>query len=369
LISLAVLFYLRRNLLAAAVTLGLAFWTRPDTAIPAAVLMGLAGLEVWRDRSRLHEWLKACAVLAGFVVAIFVARQIYYGHLWPNTYVLKMQGFHTLDRIKLNGLGYIAPFLRENALPLGLALVALVVRWTRWRFLFAALVFPMIAYAVYVGGDALPYWRFIAPYVPFLGLVLLDDDCRAQPVSKYRCVPCCIMLSVLLGSWLVTSIQPICEELRGPQFCERANIEIAMELNRLMKPGASIGVLHAGGIPYYTDFHAYDFLGKCDWFIARLPPDLDGPQWGGMQSVPGHNKHGMLCSLTAHKPTYIQSFAWNFDSASDYAYNNYVLSPTFIRTPFTDHFLFFWRDSEFVRWDLLRPKSVLAAKTSAERVR
>jgi len=63
-------------------------------------------------------------------------------------------------------------------------------------------------------------------------------------------------------------------QFRGPQPFERANIEIAIELNRVMKPSASIGVLHAGSIPYYTDFHAYDFLGKCDRTIARLPPDL-----------------------------------------------------------------------------------------------
>ena len=371
LISLAVLFYIRRRLLAVAVTLGLAFWTRPDTAIPAAVLMGLAGLEAWRERSQLRVWLKACAVLVGFAAAIFVARELYYGHLWPNTYVLKMAGFPALDRIKFNGLGYIQPFLHENALPLGLALVALAVSWTRWRFLFAALVWPMIAYAVYVGGDALPYWRFIAPYVPFLGLVLLDEDCVERPAARYRCAVSIAMVSVLLGVWLVAAVGPLRAQFSGPQFCERANIEMALELNRLMKPGASIGVLHAGGIPYYTDFHAYDFLGKCDWYIARLPPDLDGPQWGGMHSVPGHNKHGLLTSLSAHKPTYIQSYEWDGDTASAYAYKHYVAVPTFIKTPFTDELLFLARDSAFVRWDLLRPKAILAAQTSTsgERVR
>lgn len=369
LMSLAVLFYVRRRLLAVAVTLGLAFWTRPDTAIPAAVIMGLAGLEAWRERSQFRVWLKACAVLVGFAGAIFIARELYYGHLWPNTYVLKMQDFSMKNRIKLNGLGYIRPFLHENALPLGLALVALVATWTRWRFLFAALVFPMIAYAVYVGGDALPYWRFIAPYVPFLGLALLDDGGAERPASSWRCAPTVIMVSVLLGAWLVTAVAPLREQFRGPQFCERANIETAIELNRLLKPGASIGVLHAGSIPYYTDFQAFDFLGKCDWYIARLPPDLEGPQWGGMHSVPGHNKHGLLTSLIAHKPTYIQSYVWDTDSACAYAYQHYAAVPTFIRTPFTDQCLFLARDSELVRWELLRPKPLLAAQTSAERVR
>ena len=227
LVALAVLYYLRRRLLAAAVVLGLAFWTRPDTAIPAAVLMWMAGVDVLRGRGLLRPWLKACGLLAGMVAAIFIAREIYYGHAWPNTYVLKMRGFPLMQRITLNGIGYITPFLRENVVPLALALLTLLAGWTQRRALFAALVVPMIAYAVYVGGDALPHWRFVAPYVPFLGLILLDAGGAAQPSNhqaappvaqpaRYQGVLSLALVTILLISWMVTAVQPVREQISGP---------------------------------------------------------------------------------------------------------------------------------------------------------
>jgi len=369
LIALAVLFYIQRKLIAVAVALGLAFWTRPDSAIPAAIIMGLAGLDVLRDRKQLKAWLTACSVLLAFGAVLFTVRQLYYGHLWPNTYVLKMRGFPAMDRIKLNGIEYIKPFLRANSLPLALAVWALVVSRTRWRFLFLALVVPMIVYVVYVGGDALQHWRFLAPYVPFLGLTFLDAAGADRPVSKYRSVPNLLMLLMVLGSWLVTSVAPIREQFRGPGPFERKNIEIAIELNRLMKPGASIGVLHAGSIPYYTDFQAYDFLGKCDWTIARLPPNLvDPPHWGGMRSVPGHNKHDLGFSISHHRPTYIQSYWWGYDCPRAYVLDHYAFTPTFIESDFTGPYLLFLRGSEFVRWDLVQPKPLLGAKIFGEKM-
>lgn len=365
LVALAVLYYLRRRLLAAAVVLGLAFWTRPDTAIPAAVLMGMAGLDVLRGRGLLRPWLKACGLLAGMVAAIFIAREIYYGHAWPNTYVLKMRGFPLMQRITLNGIGYITPFLRENVVPLALALLTLLAGWTQRRVLFAALVVPMIAYAVYVGGDALPHWRFVAPYVPFLGLILLDAGYAAQPSNhqaappvaqpaRYQGVLSLALVTILLISWMVTAVQPVREQISGPLPIERANIEITVELNRILKPGATIGVFHAGALPYYTDFYAYDFLGKCDSAIARLSPDLVGPpRWGGMRSVPGHNKHNLFMSITRHQPTYIEGYAWGFDSVANYARANYAFVPTTIQTSFSDNFLLFRQGSPLVRWELI----------------
>ena len=351
LVSLAVLYYLQHRLMPVAVALGLAFWTRPDTALPAAVIMGMAGLDVLHDRDRLRPWLKTCGVLAGMVATVFILREIYYGHTWPNTYVLKMRGFPLLARIKLNGLGYITPFLRETALPLGLALLILVVGWTRRRALFAAVVLTMIAYAVYVGGDALPHWRFIAPYVPFLGLVILDVDDDAGWLPAPRFLFRAAMVAALFSAWMMAAVEPLSSQARGPQPIEQTNIERALEINRLLKPAATIGVLHAGSIPYYTDFHACDFLGKCDKAIARLPPNLRGPSWGGMQSVPGHNKHNVYASIAYGQPTYIQGCRWDEDSAADNVHHNYEYVPSSIDTYFSGTWILLLKYSPLVRWD------------------
>ena len=368
LVSLACLYYLRQQLHAVAMVLGLAFWTRPDTAIPAAVIMGMAGIDSFRERCLLRPWLKSCGLFVGIAAAVFILREFYYHHSWPNTYVLKLRGFPMMDRIRLNGIGYIMPFLRENALPLGLVLLMLMLGWTRYRAMFAILILTTIAYAVYVGGDALPYWRFIAPYVPFLGIIVLDKNDDADWLPGPRFALCVAMVTAIVISWMVTSIEPLREQACGPTPIERTNIETALELNKLLKPTATIGVLHAGSIPYYTDFYAYDFLGKCDRKIARLPPDLRGPSWYGMKSVPGHNKHDLYTSIAYNKPTYIQGCRWDHDSATDNAHQNYEFVPTTIETYFTGPWLLLLKNSPDVRWDRVYAQSkqtMIASSLSA----
>jgi hypothetical protein len=266
-----------------------------------------------------------------------------------------MRGFPVLDRITLNGIGYITPFLRENALPLGLALLALALEWTWRRTLFAAIVLPMIAYSVFVGGDALPHWRFIAPFAPFLGLILLDDDSRGKP-WPLRFELRTVMVVAFFISWIVSSVHPFREMAHDKKRIEQSNIQTALELDRLLKPGASVGVLHAGSIPYYTDFRGVDFLGKCDPFIARLPPYFKGYDgrlsWGGMTSVPGHNKYDLLYSIEANKPTFIQSHWWAGDNASEYVRKHYVMVSIPFYTHYTDNGLWLRRDSPYVRWEL-----------------
>ena len=355
LVALAVLLYLRGRLTAGAVVLGLAFWTRPDSAIPAAVIMGMASLDAMKNRNLRGEWFRACGALTALVLAIFAFRRGYYGHSWPNTYVLKMRYFPLMDRIELNGIGYVALFLRENALPLSVALLALLVGWTRRRALFAALVAPMIAYAVYVGGDALPHWRFIAPVVPFLGLILLADGPPAASRKRHRAILRAVAVILLFAGWSTTWRAMLPEMAEGPSPIERANIETSVKLNQWLEPAATVGVLHAGSIPFYTDFHAFDFLGKCDPVIARFKPDLRGPpHWGGMTSVPGHNKHDLNLSIRRHRPTFIESYWWGNDSAEAYALQNYEPVATAIATPFSGNYLLLLKNSPLVRWDRIR---------------
>ena len=71
-----------------------------------------------------------------------------------------------------------------------------------------------------------------------------------------------------------------------------------MALNEITTSDASVGVLAAGVIPYYTGLRATDFLGRTDKYIASLPADLSGAVgWNGMYSVPGHNKYDLAYSI------------------------------------------------------------------------
>lgn len=91
----------------------------------------------------------------------------------------------------------------------------------------------------------------------------------------------------------------------------RGNVDRSIALLQLTTPQASVGVLGAGAIPFYTDRHAYDFLGKVDPYIADLPPDLSGAiSWGRMLCWPGHAKYDLMHSIEKLRPTYVQELHW-----------------------------------------------------------
>jgi len=106
-----------------------------------------------------------------------------------------------------------------------------------------------------------------------------------------------------------------------------ANIKMvnrAIAISELTKSNATVGVIYAGAIPYYTGLYSVDFLGKSDKYIAKLQPDLTGAVgWYGMSSVPGHNKYDLSYSIMELKPTYIQRASWGTQDLSEWVENNY----------------------------------------------
>ena len=358
--SLALLFYIERRFVATALVLGAAFWLRPDALLLGAWVMGLAFLEACAGRIAWRKWLEGTAVLALCVVVLFVLRRIYF-HAWlPNTYVLKLQHFHLMDRLRLNAWGYLRPFLLENLALLLLGAVSFLARPSRLKFLLAGPAVFMTLYAASTGGDALPHWRFMAPFVPLLALVAFSElpagGARLRPLWVAGCL-------LVLASWTWAALPCYRERLSGPAHHERANIEVALILNQVLKPDATIGVLHAGGTPYYTDFRAIDFLGKCDPHIAHLKPDLDMPiHWGGMNSVPGHNKCDLGYSILYLKPTYIEAYAWANENAGKVTKQDYYYMHVPFTTAFTDEYILLRRDSPLVDWEAVRRLAVADTK-------
>ncbi len=346
----ALLLHIQGRFTACCLVLGAAYWTRPDSLVPGALILAATWHDARTGRLTYHAWVRGAWVLAGCIVLLFSLRLLYYGELWPNTYMLKLGQFHLWDRLRLNAWGYLQPFLRENLPVLIVAMASLAVKPTFYKFLLAAPAVLMTAYAAGVGGDALPYWRFIAPFMPALGLVAMLD--LPSPTQRFKSL-WMVGFAVGLTVWSFASIGCYRTLLRGPAQVERANIETALVLNAILKPGATTGVFHAGAIPYYTDFQAIDFLGKCDRKIARLKPDLDGgPQWAGMRSVPGHNKCDLAYSIIELAPTFIQGFAWEDENAGQYVKGHYVWIPLPFNTPFTGPWLLLQRDSLYVDWSV-----------------
>ena len=112
---------------------------------------------------------------------------------------------------------------------------------------------------------------------------------------------------------------------------------------------------YAGSVPFYTDFYAYDFLGKSDKYIAHLPPDMSGAvAWAGRMSVPGHNKYDLKYSVLEKKPTYVQGVKWGRDDIREEAKELYESVPISFSTwtpQKSQTTILLRRDSEDVSWD------------------
>jgi hypothetical protein len=369
LLASAVLLFLRarqRACLLGAVLLGLSCMARPDCIVPAGVIFAFRLLDV--SKKRLH-WKAVATELVPFICilsGVTVFRLIYYGALVPNTYVLKVSGMSVLKRIVLNGLGYIGPFI-SMSMPLIIAVtVSLLVRPTAEKILLAAIPASMLAYTIYVGGDAFPNWRFLAPCVPFVFLVLLSDLPRLNDVLRQHLQNrtaarlrhgvslglACVLLLTAARPPLFTSY---IEQQRLPESGAIGNINTAIWLNDVLEPGASVGSFYAGSVPFYTGRYAVDFLGKSDRYLAALLPDTSGAvSWGGQTSVPGHNKYDLEYSILRRRPTYVQGLRWGRQDVRRSVRDVYVSVPVTFATAFHDRAILLLKDSTLVRWDRVR---------------
>jgi hypothetical protein len=330
------------------ILLGLAFWTRPDAAVPGALIMLFRLSGVFRQRGSVRVVGVESAILGLFVVAISIFRLAYYGSLFPNTYVLKMTGWSASYRIE-SSLGYMS-MVFDTLLPLlllGLAGAALAV--SRHTALLVAMVVASMGYQMYIGGDPTPYWRQMAPFVPLvlllavigalrlraiLGRLAARSSSRGGWVSALSSSTAWLLVASPLALAAAGANGPFADEItfdrKAYTLAENARMtNTGLILERLSTPGASVGVLWAGAIPYFSERRAIDFLGRCDAHVARVEPDTGGGvAWRGMKSVPGHNKYDLSHSISKLQPTYIQVSAWGRDDLTaaarrDYEYVRY----------------------------------------------
>jgi hypothetical protein len=134
----------------------------------------------------------------------------------------------------------------------------------------------------------------------------------------------------------------------------RNHVNAALTILQFTSEDASVGVIQAGIIPYYTSRYAVDFLGKNDPYIANLPINLDGgPSWYGMSSVPGHNKYDLEYSINQRQPTYVESFIWGSQDLT------YVYEAEYVEVSLPGPDPAFRRGDPAVRWALIPPDKLL----------
>jgi len=351
-----------------ALVLALAFLTRPDAAVPIAVIMIFRAIGLIKKPGWLRPLLIEAGILAGFVVGLTLFRLAYYGVPFPNTYYLKVSGVPLGVRLE-GGIVYIQPFLTTIAFPLAIALFSALTNWNRRFTLMLSLVLAGLAYQVYVGGDPFVYWRMLVPYAIFLLVVIVSEGFkltslaikeRAEKTKKgfpqgsltARILPTAtVLLWVAFLTWHFNwkEREEILLDKKAPTVVANGrNVQIALALADITTPEATLGVTWAGAIPYYAERNAVDFLGKSDKYIAALPPHISPkPSKKKMRTIPGHNKFDLNYSIKKLKPTYVQTMTWAQQDLTDYVRQHYR------RVRHRNALLWLRKDSPNVKWDKL----------------
>lgn len=343
-----------------AVAAGLAFLTRNDAAIYPVIMFGFLGLHLLKARQKLPLVLKAGFLFSAFVAGQLLFRGVYYGQILPNTFTLKMSGVPISVRI-YSGLIFMQPFFSQSALVIVAATLGAIAKPTRNKLLLLSLFGASMVYEIWVGGDAWRYWRFTAPIFP-AGIILAIGSgallClwlsrRIRSLSSPSLTRYSISgVAVLLI--LMTDL-PFWGEIASFDMLRQGSVNqhfmnVAIGIETLTTPDATLGVFSAGLMTYYTGHRSMDFLGKTDPYIAHLSPDLSGKiGWYGMQTVPGHNKYDLYYSIRKLQPTYIQDFEWGQQNLKPWVIKNYI-RVNYV-TQIGDITLILKRDDPSVRWD------------------
>jgi len=297
---------------------------RVDMAVPYLVILGMMFFVQPKFRKQHLIW--GLGLLFLFVGGQTLARYLYYGEWLPNTYYLKLEGFPFSLRI-LRGLYTLFMLLWYSNWVLCLLPLAIFFFRRDWKVTLLWLVFlAQAAYSVYVGGDAWEHKgganRFISIAIPlfFVLFTLVLDEIRKTVAGKWSGKVALVSSQAVMTLLILFSIGNFNALLSDWKNVERwllmrratyiagneQNIQYAVSLEKITKPGASMAVVGAGTTPYLLpDRYAIDLLGKADPVIAHGP--IRSPM--SIEDIPnmrpGHMKWNYAHSIGELKPDVI----------------------------------------------------------------
>lgn len=262
--------------------------------------------------------LTGAAALAGFL-ALTLWRQAYYGEWVPNTARVKA-GFSPW-RIE-RGLYYVATF----ALVLPALALTLLLSLRRWpagtsRVWLPALVVVVgnVAYAVWVGGDFMPFGRFLLPLVPFAALLfagvwrLFGGEAAPRPRLAASAFATLCAVQLALAAF---DVNPFPESLRRrPHFRAdrpwQSEVERWRDMNRNVAawelwgralalhttPGESIVLGGIGAVGYFSELVILDQYGL-------VTPEVLEHAAPREHASPGHDRRADPAVFLPLRPTF-----------------------------------------------------------------
>jgi arabinofuranosyltransferase len=294
---------------ASSALLGASALTRPDGALYAlaaffSVVFAHGSNHGSDSRPKRGSLLRSALVPALIFASIVILhtgfRLAYYSELFPNTYYAKVSGIDV--SLAPQGAGYLIGFLASGGV-IYLLLAALSIFYRGLRgWVFYSLVLQILLTALYVvrvGGDYMPFYRFVLPVVPHLcvlggiGIGALASRFGLRPAVTYL-----ILIVFIAAGTVMTYTSPQMESYR---FTLNTNLEreaVARHLKESYPADTLVALNPAGIIPYRTGMPTIDMLGLNDRHIARakVVQSTTGPL------MPGHMKYDGLyvCSREPH---------------------------------------------------------------------
>ncbi|AKT41389.1 hypothetical protein [Chondromyces crocatus] len=256
-----------RRLPLSGLVFALAALTRPE----APLFLGM--LVLWhRDALFTRRNLLRLLAFALPVVAHLAFRKAYYGAWVPNTLAAKTGDITQQLR---SGSDYLRNYLSHAgpAIWLGIGSIAgALVRGRRDALAIASIAILFGTYVLLVGGDWMPYFRFLAPAEPFLFL-LVDDAARALADRRERTARVAVLgFLFVVALWRAGTLSAaqagILRNDKG--FWDDAAGRTAQWFVDNTEPGP-IAVADIGYIGYRTGYPIVDMLGLLNTDVSHLP--------------------------------------------------------------------------------------------------
>jgi hypothetical protein len=256
-----------RGLPLSGLAFALAGLTRPEAPLFVAALMLALGRGAFSRRNVIRGLLFAAPLLAHVAW-----RRAYYGAWLPTTFTAKTGDlgaqYHGGLRYVLDYVDYAGPVVFLSLFGLALALL----RRHREAIAVAAAALAGTAYVIVIGGDWMPYFRFMAPVEPYLAL-LVGLGIREILERRDRAATLALVLFALFmvhqrNEHFERARHKLVSEER--RFWRNAAGQTADWLVRHDKPG-TIAIGDIGYVGYRTNYPILDLLGLVDPVISRLP--------------------------------------------------------------------------------------------------
>ena len=246
---------------------GLAGLTRPEAPLYIGVLALFLGLRIIEKRNLIRG-----ALFVAPVAAHLAFRRAYYGPWVPNTLTAKTGDGESQIRA---GMGYVEGYLNHAGPVIYLGLFAIAIGLLEGRrviLAITALGLLILGYVVLVGGDWMPYFRFVAPFEPLcfllvdLGARTIGD--RGDRAAQIALAACLVFVTSQRIDTLAIAQKNLLTKDKG--FWDKAAGGLAKWFVDNNKPG-SLALGDIGYVGYVTDYPIVDMLGLVDPVIASLP--------------------------------------------------------------------------------------------------